>query len=338
LAFASGGYFHLELGEACDIVAGDTVRLSDGTTDRTHIVRNLAITATDAEADTVAGTADESAVVYVWQHEPGEQVAATADPSGDWLADLTGFYEIVPGSDGRSEIRDEAGNGTAVDWHAPNPRFTVFPEWEWIEANEWTDGVAVTVTVAGRPECETEAYPSDGYFGVGFPEDCDVVDGDVVALTDGSTSKQLTVTNLAVTWFDLAEGFVGGTGSPELEVHIWVHEVNSSFMITSPDEYGDWGVDFDDVGFTIVPGTAGLAEQVDEDSDATAVAWSIPNPTVTVFLEWEGLTGLAIGTGSTFDRGPGYDGVARLLGRICHSSGGLESRGGVPVDQPRRGL
>ncbi len=297
-ASASGGYFHLELGEDCDIVVGDTVRLSDGTTDRMHIVRNLAITATDAEAETVAGTADVGAVVYVWKHEPGEQVAATADASGNWLADLTGFYDIVPGSEGRSEIRDELGNGTAVDWRASNPRFAAFPEWDFIEGWDWPLGALVHLSIDDPATPADPDYVDDQTVGY-HPEDpntvwvgfelgeYDLKPGDVVTVSYGTTSKVLVVANLAVTWFDLAEGFVGGTGSPELDVHIWVHGVDLSFMITTPDEQGDWGVDFDDVGYTVVQGTSGRAEQVDPDSDATAVDWNIPNPTVTVFLEWE---------------------------------------------------
>ncbi len=76
--------------------------------------------------------------------------------------------------------------------------------------------------------------------------------------------------------------FVGGTGWDDLDVHIWVHGVECSFMITTPDEFGDWGVDFDDAGFDLVPGTGGRAEQVDGDDDATAVDWYIPVPRMVV--------------------------------------------------------
>jgi hypothetical protein len=285
----------IHLPEGCTVESGDLVNVSDGETAKEHLVTALAVTGFDVLENIAAGEATPGLDVQIWVHgvESSSMTTAPAE-DGSWAVDFDGAFEpynLQPGTAGRARQRDADGDDTSLDWQIPNPRFTVFPEWEWLEAYEWTDGVPVTVTVAGRPECETEAYPSDGYFGVGFPDGCDVADGDVVALTDGSTSKQLTVPNLAVTWFDLTEGFVGGTGSPDLEVHIWVHEVDSSFMITTPDELGDWGVDFDDVGFTIVPGTGGRAEQVDEDSDATAVDWAIPTPRLAVYLEGEFVIG-----------------------------------------------
>lgn len=114
-------YVSFDFAGAYDLKPGDMATLSDGVTERTLVVQNLSITAVDAVADTVAGTADPGAVVNVWPHETGEQVAVTTDPSGFWQVDLTGAYDIVPGSGGRAEIRDDLYNGTAVDWGVPWP-------------------------------------------------------------------------------------------------------------------------------------------------------------------------------------------------------------------------
>jgi Tol biopolymer transport system component/regulation of enolase protein 1 (concanavalin A-like superfamily) len=126
-----------DFANAYDLTPGDTVTLSDGTTPRTHTVQNLTITALDAEADTVAGTATPDSEVYVWPYATGEQVMDKADSAGNWKADLTGTYDLVPGDCVRAEIRDEQGNSTAVDWCVPQTDVHYFRDglpnpWYWV--------------------------------------------------------------------------------------------------------------------------------------------------------------------------------------------------------------
>ena len=95
------------------------VTVTDGMAPRIHTVQNLTITGVDAEANTVTGLADAYTDVYVWPHATGDQLLATAGDTGAWLVDLSGIFDLVPGECGRSEIRDEVGNATAVDWCGP---------------------------------------------------------------------------------------------------------------------------------------------------------------------------------------------------------------------------
>jgi hypothetical protein len=114
-----GGFFNGSFGEGCDLAIGDAVTFADGTTTRTHTVRNLAVTTVDAEANTVAGTADDGAVVYAWVHEFGYDMQITVE-GGTWLADFGSLgFDLLEGMCGRSEIRDGDGNATAVDWCVP---------------------------------------------------------------------------------------------------------------------------------------------------------------------------------------------------------------------------
>jgi len=144
---SSESFFNGSFGEGCDIVTGDTVTFTDGVTIRTHTVRNLTVSDVDKEANTVAGTADAGEVVYVWPHATGQQLQATAEDAGTWQVDFTGLFDLVEGEGGRSEVRDEAGNSTAVDWRIPNPHFSAFPEWESIEGWEWPEGAVVHLTI-----------------------------------------------------------------------------------------------------------------------------------------------------------------------------------------------
>ena len=117
-----GGFFNGNFPEGCNVEIGDKVTFDDGTTNPTHTVQNLSVTAVDPDANTVAGTADPDAQLQVWAHQQSvPPVDVVAGEDGTWLADLTGVYDIVPGTGGRSQITDEAGNATAVDWSAPWP-------------------------------------------------------------------------------------------------------------------------------------------------------------------------------------------------------------------------
>jgi hypothetical protein len=279
---SSGFFFNGSFGEGCDVVVGDVVTFADGETIRTHTVRNLTITAVDKEADTVAGTADVGDTVYVWPHATGQQLQVMADETGAWLVDFTGLFDLVEGEGGRSEVRDEAGNATAVDWYIPNPRFVVFPEWEWFDGLDWPDGATVTITVEGKPECETAMVSSGNFFNGSFGEGCDIVFGDIITFTDGDTIRTHTVRNLAVTEMNAAEDTVTGTADAGVVVQVWPHghDQIATLQVTTGDN-GVWIADFATVGFNLVPGIGGRSEVGDEAGNKTAVDWSVP------MLGWE---------------------------------------------------
>jgi hypothetical protein len=281
-------YVEFGFSGAYDLKPGDIVTLTDGSSPQTHVVRNLSITDVNTASDTITGSADPGANVVLWPHEFDQvatlQVAAGGD--GVWVANFSGVFDLVAGTAGRAQAPDGFGNATATDWQAPSPRFTVFPEWEFFDGLEWPDGASVAITVDGKPECTVEKESWGFFFNGNFGEGCDVQAGDTVAFTDGVTAKSTIVTTLAVTWYDLTEDFLGGTASPDQEVHAWVHGIDPSFMITTPDDVGDWGVDFGDVDYDLAPGSAGRAEQVDPDGDATAVDWTIPIPAQIDIRPW----------------------------------------------------
>lgn len=114
-------YIRFDFAGEYDLKAGDIVTITDGETPRTHVALNLSLTTIDPTTDTITGQADPGARVVLWPHE-FDQVATVyviASPDGAWLADFTGLFDLVPGTGGRSEILDEEGNATAVDWNVP---------------------------------------------------------------------------------------------------------------------------------------------------------------------------------------------------------------------------
>lgn len=111
-------FFNGSFGDGCDITVGDEVTFTSGETVKSHLVQNLSVANVKVMADTVSGRADKGALVHVWPHETGQEVEVTASRTGHWMADFSDLYDIVPFSEGRSEIRDDDGDATAVDWAA----------------------------------------------------------------------------------------------------------------------------------------------------------------------------------------------------------------------------
>lgn len=134
------GFFNGSFGEGCNIETGDKVTFTDGKILRTHIVRRLADVAVDSVTNIVSGKADEGETVYVWPHGTGPEVPVTVDASGIWQVDFTGISNIVEGTNGRSEIRDERGNATAVDWYVP------MYDWQQINENGFGDPLNIGTT------------------------------------------------------------------------------------------------------------------------------------------------------------------------------------------------
>jgi hypothetical protein len=279
----NGWWVNFNFGGQYDLKVGDVVTLTDGATTRTHIVRNLAISSADKDTDVVSGTADADAQIYVWPHATGQELLATADSGGNWQADFTGVYDLVPGEGGRAESRDEAGNATAVDWRIPYPHFSVFPVWEYVEGYEWPAGATVTASIEGTPECVTEGvanYPEwdpwNTFVSMNFPETCDIQAGEVVTLTDGETTRIHTVQNLAITGANATEDTVSGAADEGVLITVWPHATGEQLQATA-DSSGMWQVDFTG-RFDLVPGAGGRSEIRDEAGNATAVDWYVPNP------------------------------------------------------------
>ena len=269
---------HFVFGELYNLKAGDVVTLSGTIMDLTYTVQNIFVTEVSEVANTISGTADPDATVYAFPHATWQQLWETADGDGNWQIDFTGVYDWSAGDCGRAEIRDEFGSSTAVDWCIPNPRFTVFPEWEWFDGNDWPDGEEVLITVEDKPECETIGISQDNFFNGGFGEGCDIIAGDIVTFTDGVTVRTHTIQNLAITGVDVAVNTVAGTADTGAVVYAWVHEYGYNQVLTVVD--GTWLADFGAAGLDLQEGMGGRAEVRDSFGNSTAVDWYISKPRI----------------------------------------------------------
>jgi signal peptidase I len=264
-----------------DVKPGDIVTLSYGDTVRTHVVRNLAITKANHEDDIVKGTADAGAEIHVWPHATGQEQLAKTNPQGKWNVDFTGIYDLKPRDGGRAEIRDEMGNATAIDWYIPEPRFTIYPDAQWFDGNDWPDGATVRITVKDKPKCTFTQESWGRFFNGNFPDGCIVTAGDRVTFTDGTIIRKHTVRNLAITKIDKEANTVMGIADTGAVVHAWVWNSDGSTLdgsnlyVTAVD--GMWQADFGALGINLEIGMGIQAEIQDENGNTTSVDLNVPN-------------------------------------------------------------
>jgi hypothetical protein len=270
-----------DFAEAYTAKPGDVVTLSlldDGTMERTHLVQNLSISEIDSNENTVFGTADEGQVVTLWSWEDAEGRRIETDGSANWGVDFDDIgFDLEPGFHVRAEVWVD-GNDTALDRYVTNPRFTVFPEWEWFDGNDWPDGSTVSITVEGKDQCTTEGTSWDYFFNGSFGEGCDLEIGDTVTFTDGETIRTHTVQNLTVTKANHDDDTIKGIADPGAEVYVWPHATGEQLMAVTKAK-GNWHVDFSGI-YDLTPGECGRSEIRDEFANSTAVDWCIPNPRI----------------------------------------------------------
>jgi hypothetical protein len=122
---------YFSFGDLHDLITGDLVSLSGSGLDEAHTVRSLSVTEVDPVADTVAGTADDGEIVDVYAFEFSDSVVHVTAASGAWSADFTSIpVDLVEGMCGRTDIWDEVGNSTTVDWCVP-PAPELEQLWAW---------------------------------------------------------------------------------------------------------------------------------------------------------------------------------------------------------------
>jgi hypothetical protein len=277
-----GLFVSMRFPEGCDVTAGDEVRLTGDGTTRTHIVQNLAVTSVDAAADVVAGTADNGAEVHVWVHEFGESDIRVSTQDGSWEAAFGSIpFDLLLGMCGRSEIQDAEGNATAVDWCVPaagTGDIYAVPDENRIWANSWIEGGEISLTIfdTGGAELYSESRlvppPSERpWTEVLFESGFSLEPGQRIVIHQGSYERELTVSSIRVTGFDLGGQTVFGTGDPGASFYV---EIEGEDEWATVGEDGAWSVHHED----LTGGVWGSAIQPDGDWDSTRDIFGAPNP------------------------------------------------------------
>jgi hypothetical protein len=269
------GYFQFNLWNVFDLQRGQVVTVSDGTTTKTHTVADLYVDGVNIAMDTVYGRADPGTDVEIWVHGDGNEYVAT-DGSGNWTADFSSQTDLTYLSDGGSRQVDEDGDSTGVWWSSP--RFQVAPEDDWVQSvRGWTPGATITLTIEDGGTVvysDSQVSDSDGYFYFNLWDVFDLQRGQVVTVSDGTTTKTHTVMPLYVDGVDVTADTISGRADPSASVDVWVH--GDGQVTVTPNGSGNWTADFS--GQTdLTYANDGGSQQFDSDGDSTGVWWSSPS-------------------------------------------------------------
>jgi len=293
------------------IRTGFVVTITDGTTAKAHTVLSLAITGVDIEADTIWGTAEPGAVVFVSASPPGEGGTtyrrSTADQDGLWRADFSvaeeppwdTTHDLTDETRLRARRTDEDGDETITDWgDAPGLQVrvaeatgrayggTTVRESDVVWGTGlWPEGEPVTLIIEDPTTEDSPDYTVSGIveYDTGDPiiwavkfdlaGIFDIEPGHTVTLTDGTTAASITVTDLRVTSVDPVADTVSGTAAPgtTARAHIWMY---GGTEVTSNEE-GGWTADFSSICDLGDECEGGFVWQGDRVDRSTLVSWGI---------------------------------------------------------------
>lgn len=294
------------------ILAADMdIVMTDGTITKTHTVTHLVVTGVDATTDTVWGTGTPGANVnaqYCDNSGCSWRRWATVQPDGTWSTDFSvvggstpeeqNILNIVPGMMGEA-LEPVDGGITDYQWYLPNTRIGARVTEERVEGWEWPLGETVTLEIndpatPANPDYSNTAPviiapwdPNITWFNIDFNGLYDLKPDDEVSVTDGTTTKTHTVTNLVVTGGDPIADTVSGTADSGTNVDVWICGPGGCVSRQEvADVNGNWTADFSIPGdqdfeqatFDLQPGSNGDSGQFDDENDGTMIQWSIPNP------------------------------------------------------------
>lgn len=179
------------------------------------------------------------------------------------------------------------GDASAQEY---DPWFSAFPEGDIVEGWGWPLGAGIHLTIDDPVTSIKPDYFQDGtmtlydpesgatWVWFEFPDAYDMKPGDVVTMSmlDETMKRTHEVQDLAITGIDPIENQVFGTTKVGLVVTLWSWEDAEGRQIET-DGSANWGVDFDDIGFTLEPGYH-VRALVKVDGNETAVDWEVPWP------------------------------------------------------------
>ncbi len=282
---------------------GQLVSMTDGTTTKTHTVTSLTVTNIDPDADTVAGTAAPGSQVDVG-HICDQNGCAfrrvITNGSGDWLADFSAvgedgdeqdLFDIRPGIGNEARQPDEDGDSTTVQWRLINPYIQIVVNQQQVHCSDWPMGATLTLTIDDPSNGVNVDYSDTKVVGEIIPPDesfamfdlnghFEVEPGDIVTVTDGTTTKQHTVHLLDITLLDQLTDQISGIANVGDDVNVYIWNTQQNRMIQA-NASGNWTADFSQPSgnsYDLHFGDSGSALIEDADRDGTEYFWRILNP------------------------------------------------------------
>jgi hypothetical protein len=271
-----------------DLLAGHYLVISDGTTQKGLVLETITMDVFDTDNEIMAGTAPAGREVVVVagmaEAETQESLVVQADPlTGAWMADFAPVpfditEEMRPWS--FTQIFDDDGDANEAD--APPVAATgnlyAVPDENRIWANEWIQGSELSLTIFDSngdlvySDSRVVLPPSERpWTEVLFESGFDLVPGQRIVINQGGYERELLVSSIHVTGFDLGAQTIFGTGDSGAEFIVAIDGVNVGATV---DGDGTWAVQHEN----LTGGVWGSAIQFDEDRDSTRDIFAAPNP------------------------------------------------------------
>lgn len=178
----------------------------------------------------------------------------------------------------------------SADFHAEesaSPSFIVAPQYDYVEAYNWTPETTVKLYIDGVKVAEATSDTTGrvffGYEGGSF----NIAVGQVVKITDGVYTEKHAVANIIVRSINAATDIVKGKAAPLSELIVGIPDSGFDFavdLLVTTDAKGVWLADFSGVG-DIEPGGMIGAMQSDSNGNATYMEWEVPDPKIVVDYE-----------------------------------------------------
>ena len=268
-----------------DLIAGMQVTVESGSITKEMTIAPLTASL-EPDADTVAGTAPAGAQLEVYVYNQGSSGSptsrVTADGNGNWSVDFTGSFDITHTAVANVALRDSEGDATSLAKQVP--RIAVWLSYAEASAHGFMPGSSVHFTIrsAGGAVLAEDVETADSYgyawFGVGI----DLSAGMKVTVSDGTSTKELTLAALAIAYVNQVRDVVAGTApaGARLEVFVYDHEGYGATKQVTADSEGKWSADF--TGAYDIADTGGAyVTHYDDDGDATSQVRSAESDTTT---------------------------------------------------------
>jgi len=223
-----------------DLLPGQEVTISydNGTVYKSYKVGDPKLTNIDIQADRISGTGTPGTWLEVWANDPegGGVRYITIDNSGNWTVDFSTPsdpsdtqrpIDLKPGTDGSAHETNEFGDMTwANDWRVPNPRLVASITEDWIRVEDFAPNATLNYAIysskGGIPLLSDTALSDDRGWMNAIKSHLDLVPGNYIEVSDGSTAKDLVIEDLKFESLDLTDGLVLGSAPPPEGRYIWV--------------------------------------------------------------------------------------------------------------------
>lgn len=263
------------------LLPGDFIRATDLTHNATkEIVLNLDITEVNTATDVVSGTSFAFAQVRVavYGDESDSQIEVDADVNGNWRADFSGLFDIIPDTDVEATANDADGDQVLYMGFG-DPYFQAFSYSNYVGFYDFYPEEMFSFEVVddiGATVFWTDTLLADrqGWYWIGSEDGIPINPGYTLTAVDTirDISVSLVVDELMIQHVDYIEDIVAGYGPPQTEIRLQVGAPH--FDITSTIT-GTWNVNLmDDFGFDLPAGQWVFASVIHwDEGTSTTYVW-----------------------------------------------------------------